>query len=119
MAEGLRLLRGVHPGESGACIDCSLGFFSTLLLLLILNTPVASSQSDQPDVVFIHANIWTVDKSMPAAQAVAVKDGKIVAIGTDEEVKGLVGKGTKVVDINGKLMLPGFIDNHTHFMSGG
>src|SRR6266705_1129997 len=71
------------------------------------------------DAVFIHANIWTVDSSRPTAHAVAVKDGRIVAVGADEEVAPFTGDGTRVIDVRGKLMLPGFIDGHTHFMSGG
>jgi predicted amidohydrolase YtcJ len=56
---------------------------------------------------------------MPEAQSVAVKGDKIVGVGTNAEMRALAGPKTQVVDLGGRLMLPGFIDNHTHFSSGG
>ncbi len=87
-------------------------------LLSLFAFSLAVSQQ-HADIVFTNANIWTVDKSKPTAQAVAVKNGKIVAVGSSAEVRPYMGSGTKTIDVKGKLMLPGFIDNHTHFMSGG
>jgi predicted amidohydrolase YtcJ len=66
------------------------------------------------DLIIINGKVITVDKSFSIRQAVAVKDGKIVAIGKDEEVKALIGKNTKVLDIHGKPVLPGINDSHTH-----
>lgn len=71
------------------------------------------------DLVFIHGKIWTVDELNPLAEAVAVADGIILYVGSDEGVKIYVGPGTKVIDLRKRLMLPGFIDSHTHFISGG
>jgi predicted amidohydrolase YtcJ len=55
----------------------------------------------------------------PEAQAIAVWRGRILAVGSSGEIRHLIGDRTKVVDLRGKLVLPGFIDNHTHFLSGG
>jgi len=77
------------------------------------------AQTQIPDVVYINGNVWTVDKSKPAAEAVAVSRDRIFAVGSNGEILRLVGETTRKVDLGGKLMLPGFIDNHTHFMSGG
>jgi hypothetical protein len=85
-----------------------------LLVMAIMN---ASAQT--ADVIFTNANIWTVDAARPRAEAVAVRDGRILAVGAVSEIDALKGSTTTVVDVNGRLMLPGFIDNHTHFMSGG
>ncbi|WP_047134625.1 amidohydrolase [Candidatus Kryptonium thompsonii] len=71
------------------------------------------------DLIFINGKIWTVDKAKPVAQAVAVLGDKIIAVGSNSEIKKYAGKNTKVVDLKKKLMLPGFIDDHTHFVSGG
>ncbi|HXG39195.1 MAG TPA: amidohydrolase [Bacteroidota bacterium] len=88
-------------------------------LLLTMSTMTAVAQEQLADVAFINAKIWTVDARKPEAEAVAVLGGKILAVGTNAEIKKHIGKTTKVVDVQGRRMLPGFIDNHTHFMSGG
>lgn len=71
------------------------------------------------DLVITNGKIWTVDKVKPEAQAVAVWQDRILAVGTSAEIGVLVGDKTQVIDLQGKLVLPGFIDNHTHFLSGG
>jgi predicted amidohydrolase YtcJ len=71
------------------------------------------------DLVLYNGKIFTVEKDMPWAEAVAVRDGKIIAVGTDAEVKKLIGNGTQTIDLQGKLVLPGFNDAHLHFASGG
>jgi predicted amidohydrolase YtcJ len=72
------------------------------------------------DLVIMNGKVITVDKYFSIKQAVAVKDGKIVAVGKDEEVKDFIGRGTKVLDIQGKPMLPGINDSHMHgvFLGG-
>jgi predicted amidohydrolase YtcJ len=90
-----------------------------LLLSLLLLTYAAVSQTQLADVVFVNGRIWTVDKARLDAEAVAVLNGRILAVGSGNEIKKFVGADTRIVDLKGKRMLPGFIDNHTHFMSGG
>ena len=89
--------------------------FSSLLFLLVFK--LFSQQS--ADIIFSNGKIWTVDKSKPEAEAVAVFNGRIIAVASSKEIRKFVGKSTKIVDLKKKRMLPGFIDNHTHFMSGG
>jgi len=93
----------------------------TILLPFLLMALMQSIQDPSriADIVFINGKIWTVDESNPEAQAVAVADGKILFVGSNERAKGFVGPQTEIVDLKGRLMLPGFIDNHTHFISGG
>jgi predicted amidohydrolase YtcJ len=67
-----------------------------------------------PDLVITNGKIITVDPGFSIAQAVAVKDGKIVAVGTNEEIKTITGKETKVINLQGSTMLPGINDTHCH-----
>ena len=90
-----------------------------LLIMSLLLFSFTSMSQQQADIVFVNAKVWTVNAVQPEARAVAVLSGRILAVGSDAEVKRFVGSQTKVVDVRGKRMLPGFIDNHTHFMSGG
>ncbi|MEX2115658.1 MAG: amidohydrolase [Bacteroidota bacterium] len=87
------------------------------LLFLLLFPVLAFSQA--ADIVFTNAKVWTVDPAKPLAQAVALKGERIVGVGTSSEMRVLVSSQTQVIDLGGRLMLPGFIDNHTHFSSGG
>ncbi len=89
------------------------------LLIILTITQIVMAQKQIPDVVYFNGYLWTVDKSKPVAEAVAISRDRIVAVGTSQEILKLAGEKTRRVDLAGKLMLPGFIDNHTHFMSGG
>src|SRR5215472_2054008 len=71
------------------------------------------------DLIVTNAKVWTVDKSVPSAQAVAVLEERIVAVGSSAEVDAWRGPRTQVIDAGGKLLLPGFNDAHLHFVSGG
>lgn len=71
------------------------------------------------DLVITNAKVWTGDKSLPIAQAVAVLGDRIVAVGLNGDAEAWRGPSTKVIDGGGKLLLPGFNDAHVHFVSGG
>lgn len=71
------------------------------------------------ETVYTGGEIITMDESNPQAQAVAVKGDEIVAVGSAEEVRRLVGPLTRTVDLKGLTMLPGFIDAHSHFPGSG
>ena len=90
-----------------------------VFLSFFIHCSVVMAQSQLDDLVFINGKVWTVDPSRPTAEAIAVLGGRILAVGTRAEIKNTIGKQTRVVDLQGKRLLPGFIDNHTHFMSGG
>ena len=70
-------------------------------------------------LAFVNGAVYTVDATRSRAQAVAVADGRISAVGTDEEIRDAVGPGTEVVDLTGRMLLPGFQDAHCHPPSGG
>jgi hypothetical protein len=71
------------------------------------------------DLVFVNGAVYTVDAARSWAQAVAVKDGRITAVGSDDDIAELRGPGTRVIDLRGRLLLPGFQDAHAHPVSGG
>jgi predicted amidohydrolase YtcJ len=74
---------------------------------------------EMADLVLIKGVIWTGEEALPWAEAVAVQGDRIVAVGKSQEIKSLAGKKTRVLDLAGSLVLPGFIDSHTHFLDGG
>ena len=71
------------------------------------------------DLALINGNIITINPSKPQAQAVAIKDNRIVKVGTNREIKALIKKSTKVIDLNGKTVVPGLIDTHIHMAGFG
>ncbi len=68
----------------------------------------------QPDLILYNGNVITVDADQPRAQAVAIAGGRFLAVGSNDEIRGMARPGTKQTDIAGKTVLPGFIDAHTH-----
>ena len=71
------------------------------------------------DYVFVNGEVVTVNPNDEVAQAVAVEGGRIQAVGTTEEILGLRGPRTRVVDLEGSSLLPGFIDSHLHMLLYG
>jgi predicted amidohydrolase YtcJ len=91
---------------------------SLLLTVLILAFGTANAQS-HADLILLNGKIWTVNPKQPEAHAVACIGNRIVAVGSTEEIRSWLGKHTRVIDIAGKRVLPGFNDAHVHFFSGG
>ncbi|HEX3150541.1 MAG TPA: amidohydrolase [Gemmataceae bacterium] len=81
-------------------------------LLSLLLLPVTAFAD--ADLIVHHAKVVTVDAKFSIAEAVAIQEGKIVAVGTDADVLKLKGSKTRVIDAAGKVVLPGFMDSHTH-----
>jgi predicted amidohydrolase YtcJ len=75
--------------------------------------------SDSPDVILHRGLVTTLDPANPAASAVAIKDGRFTAVGHDHEVMALAGPDTRTIDLAGRRVLPGLIDNHLHVIRGG
>jgi predicted amidohydrolase YtcJ len=72
-----------------------------------------------PDIIFVNGKFLTVDISFSVASAVAVRDGRFVAVGEIEDIKGLAGPSTTVIDLQGQTVLPGLIDTHAHVERAG
>jgi len=97
-------------------------FCSTPLRLLIGFTAalVASCAGPPPaDLVLINARIWTGWEEKPEAEALAIRGERIAAVGSESEVRRLAGPETRVEDLGGRRVVPGFTDCHTHFLDGG
>jgi predicted amidohydrolase YtcJ len=88
-------------------------------LSLILPGGLWSQAKPAADLIVTNAKIWTVDKTRPQAEALAVLGERIVAVGSAADVDAWHGPQTKVLDAHGKLLLPGFNDAHVHFVDGG
>ena len=71
------------------------------------------------ELVFRGGSVWTGVPGSSSAEAVAVGGGKILAVGSDAEMEALIGSETRVVELHGRTLVPGFIDAHTHFLDGG
>ena len=71
------------------------------------------------DLVVRNANIITMDPGQPRAQAAAILDGKFIGVGSAADLTNLVGPNTRVLDLTGKTVLPGFIDAHIHVLNSG
>lgn len=90
------------------------------ILLTICLTGVGLAQSKPAaDLIVTNAKVWTVDRRLPTAEAVAVLRDRIVAVGSSRDMDAWRGPATRVVDAGGKRLLPGFNDAHVHFVSGG
>ncbi|PSL07280.1 amidohydrolase [Cecembia rubra] len=92
---------------------------NVIILLGLFFYSCVSGNKKSADQVFINGIIYTVNEINPMAEAVAVKDGLILAVGTSEEIKEYIGKQTEVIDLKGKTMTPGFIESHAHLMGIG
>ena len=90
----------------------------SLLVVFLSWTSFAETKSTTADVIVSDARIYTVNPRQPWAEALAIRDGKILAVGSDRDIAHYRGPSTKVIDAKGRLVLPGFTDCHVHFMDG-
>lgn len=96
-------------------------FSFAICLLLLFGVSVASAGEPKPpaDLVVLNGKVWTVDAAKPRAEAIAVVNDRIAAVGSNEEIKKWLGPHTRTLDARGKTVLPGLIDAHVHFSTGG
>ena len=90
-------------------------FFVTFSLVLVL---FGAQLTASPDLIVINADVRTSDKASERASAFAVKDSKFFAVGNTEDILNLAIDSTRIIDLNGRTVVPGFIDSHTHLSSG-
>jgi predicted amidohydrolase YtcJ len=94
--------------------------FGTLVLVAIAGAiPMLQAQQPGPDLVLSNGKIITVDERFTIAQAVAIKGDRIVAVGTNQEMARLAGTNTRRIDLMGRAVTPGLIDNHMHLLRAG
>ena len=90
-----------------------------LSAILVLTRCASPPPSEPADLVLRNGKVVTLDESRPEATAVAVRGGTILAIGGNDEIEAFVGPETEVLDLEGRLAIPGFIEGHGHFMGLG
>ena len=88
-----------------------------IALACLLSGLSASAQA--PDLILIHGKILTVDAKDSIVEAVAIRQGKIVAVGSDKQILQLAGSKARVIDLHGRTATPGLIDSHAHIATGG
>ena len=83
-------------------------------------TSACTSQlpSEVADTVYTNGKIYTVNEAQPWAEAVAIKDGKFLVVGSNADVETVTGDGTEVVDLTGQFVMPGIVDMHAHPFTG-
>jgi len=84
-----------------------------------LVTASESFAMTQPDLVIVNARVTTLDRANPEAQAVAIRDGKFLAVGGEQKVRAAAGPDATVIDAKGRRLIPGLIDSHIHVIRGG
>ncbi len=97
---------------------------ANLLVPAIAMIALSACAADQPredaaDLVLRNGHVVTVDSTRPEAEAVAIRGYEIVAVGTDDEIEAYIGSATRVIDLEGRLAIPGFIEGHGHYMGLG
>lgn len=92
--------------------------FLTIVCASLL--PSGCAKEEEPaDLVLIQGKIVTMDEASPEAEALAVRGDTILAIGTNAEIEPYIGESTRLIDLEGNLAIPGFIDAHAHFTGIG
>jgi predicted amidohydrolase YtcJ len=92
-----------------------------ILVAFLLSPSCRTNGGDEKmaDLILTKGRIFTADSALPRASAAAIRDGKLIRVGSDASVRSLTGRNTRVVDLGGKFVLPGFNDAHVHFSEGG
>src|SRR3974390_1489321 len=93
-----------------------LATYVLFLAVLVGAVATLAFAADKADYVFKNAAIYTIDSKNPTAQAIAVTGKTISYVGTNDGVKPFIGDKTKVIDLHGQMLLPGFVDSHIHPM---
>ena len=95
----------------------------SISILLITASALAAcakqSQQEPADLVMLNGGIYTVDAERRWAEAAAIADGMIVAVGSNDDIRPYVGEGTEVIDLDGRMAMPGIHDSHVHPLEGG
>ncbi len=95
-------------------------FCFLLAVVLTMAIACAPASSEEPaDLVVHNGKVVTVDEAVPEAEAVAARAGRIVFVGSSAEAQAFIGPDTEVIDLDGKLLIPGFMEGHGHFMGIG
>src|SRR4051812_32685565 len=87
---------------------------SFLLAVVVTLAVACPAAAQQPDLVLLNGKILTVDRAASTREALAIRGGRIVAVGTTADVRRFAGSTTRVIDLQGRTVIPGLIDSHMH-----
>lgn len=90
-----------------------------LIPIFILGCGTEKTESETADIIYTNGKIYTVNDSLPWVEAVAIKDGKFIKVGSKADVDKFKGSSTKVIDLKGQFAMPGVQDNHIHISNEG
>src|SRR6267154_4816736 len=88
-------------------------------LIAVLGTFCCSAAATEASLILVNAKLWTENPAQPTAQAVALDGSRILAVGNNAAIRKLAGPDTRIIDLGGRLLLPGFNDAHVHVLGGG
>jgi predicted amidohydrolase YtcJ len=88
-------------------------------VLVALSVSCCSALAKQASLILVNGKVWTENPAQPISQAVAIDGIRILAVGDDAPIRQLADADTEVIDLRGRLLLPGFNDSHVHFLGGG
>ena len=90
-----------------------------LIWTLLAVALASSAHAQNADTILLNGKIITLDAKSSVVQALAIRDGRVVAVGTNDEIRKLAGAATKTVDVGGRTVIPGLIDSHIHALRAG
>jgi len=109
-----------HFLAASSVLGAAGALWSTLPLALAGDSYISSSGGIMSaDLILYNGRLHTVDRENPQASAVAIKDGRFIAVGSDAEAMALLGDATRVIDLNKRTVIPGLNDSHLHLIRGG
>ena len=88
-------------------------------LIVALGVCCCSASATEASLILVNAKLWTENPAQPTAQAVALDGSRILAVGNNAPIRKLAGPDTRIIDLGGRPLLPGFNDSHVHFLIGG
>jgi predicted amidohydrolase YtcJ len=88
-------------------------------LIVVLGACCCRASATEASLILVNAKLWTENPAQPTAQAVALDGSRILAVGNNAAIRKLAGPDTRIIDLGGRLLLPGFNDSHVHFLIGG
>lgn len=110
--------RPLRPSRSWLSALVAVGCAVAAFALAACANETAPARGEAPTVAIVNARVWTGDSVTPWAEAVAISEDRIVAVGTSADIRALSGKA-EIIDAAGGMVTPGFIDSHVHFLGGG
>ena len=121
--------RGMVAGKGPLCrapitrlragVAAALAAALSLALVPVSGAAAASETAASADAVYLNGYVYTVDATDSVQQALAARNGRIVYVGTDAGARALAGSATRIVDLGGRLLMPGLVDGHMHPLEGG